>query len=150
MTPDPLPASAAAAPRWRALLLLLVVFLTGAACGLGGGALVLRSMMQRALHGEASDGNAPVDWVISTLEREISDDLDLTESERAAVHQELLTTARDFRQMRVKMLMDTRDRVRETLARVEKHLPEEKRLLLHERASRRLRPWGLMNREPSH
>jgi hypothetical protein len=66
------------------------------------------------------------------------------------VHEELLTTAHEFRQTRVKMITDTRERVRETLARVAKHLPEEKRTLLQERASQRLRPWGLIRKESSH
>lgn len=150
MTSETPPPPTANAPRWRALLLLLVVFFIGAACGLGGGALVLRQVMQRAIQGELSEGKAPADWVIGTLEKELADDLDLTVTERAAVHQELMSTAHEFRQMRVKMIADTRERVRETLARVAKLLPEEKRALLEERASQRLRPWGLIRKESTH
>lgn len=57
---------------------------------------------------------------------------------------ELVDAAQGFRELRLRKARDARDQVRDALTRVAKHLPEAKQKLLRERASDRLRPWGLM------
>lgn len=134
----------AGSSRLRALALLMAVFVLGAASGIGGGLLVLRGIVQKVVTGRAANSTTPVDWVIGTLEREIGGEIELTSSERAAVHEELLTSAAAFRRIRAGMMIEARREVRATLSRIERHLPPEKQKLLQERAGRRLRPWGLL------
>lgn len=129
--------------RTRALLLLLLVFLLGAASGVGGGLLFLRSLAHRAWAGELG-GNSPVELVTNGLEHQMSAELELTPEERKAVQKELALTVGQFRELRVKMRSDIRAIVEDTLTRVETKIPEEKRARLRERAGDRLRPWGLM------
>lgn len=129
--------------RTRALLLLLLVFLLGAASGVGGGLLFLRSLAHRAWAGELGE-NSPVELVTNRLENQMSAELELTPEERQAVQKELALTVGQFRELRVKMRSDIRAIVEDTLTRVETQIPEEKRARLRERAGDRLRPWGLM------
>ncbi|MCW0219277.1 MAG: hypothetical protein OJI67_13205 [Prosthecobacter sp.] len=129
--------------RTRALLLLLLVFLLGAASGVGGGLLFLRSLAHRAWAGELGE-NSPVELVANGLEHQVSAELELTPEERQAVQKELALTVGQFRELRVKMRSDIRAIVEDTLTRVETKIPEGKRARLRERAGARLRPWGLM------
>lgn len=142
VTSPPLPSGGSS--RLRALALLMAVFVLGAASGIGGGLLVLRGVAQRVVTGRFAHSSAPVDWVISTLEREIGSELDLTDSERAAIHEELRASSIAFRRIRAGMMLQSRQEVRATLSRIEKHLPPEKQKQLQDRAGRRLRPWGLL------
>ncbi|MDZ4288486.1 MAG: hypothetical protein U0984_11040 [Prosthecobacter sp.] len=138
------PADPPPAPhRSRALLLLLFVFLLGAASGIGGGLLILRGLAQRAFAGDLRD-NSPVEFVVATLEKQLSSELDLTPEERQAARRELAVTVTRFKDLRTRLRTDARAVVEDTLVRVEQHLPPEKRVRLRERAANRLRPWGLV------
>ena len=129
--------------RWKAVLLLVVIFILGAACGIGGGLLVLRRVVQHAIAHPAGQ-NAPVDRVIAHLESSIASDLNLMDAERAAIHPELVQTATEFKNLRAEVWRKAALQVQETLDRVSKHLPPEKQNRLREKAAQRLKPWGLL------
>ncbi|TDU73049.1 hypothetical protein EI77_01516 [Prosthecobacter fusiformis] len=129
--------------RMRALLLLGLVFILGAACGIGGGLIFLRGLAQRTWAGETGD-KSPVERVTNSIENQMAKELDLTPEERLAVRKEFATTVAQFRALRIKLREDSRSIVEDTLSRLEKQIPEEKRAGLRERADARLRPWGLM------
>lgn len=129
--------------RLRALLLLLLVFCLGAASGIGGGLILLQRLAHRAWAGEMGE-KSPMELVTQSLERQMSDELDLTPAERRAVQRELAVTVLRFRDLRTRLRADSREIVEDTLTRLEKHLPPEKTARLRERAGSRLRPWGLM------
>ncbi len=127
----------------RALLLLLFVFLLGAASGIGGGLLVLRHFARRAFIGEMRE-NGPVELVTAALEKQVSSELDLTAAERQAARRELAITVTRFKDLRTRLRSDARDVIEDTIVRIEQHLPPEKRTKLRERVGSRLRPWGLV------
>ena len=132
-----------ASKPWRGLLLLGLVFFLGAACGIGGGLLVMRGLAQRAFKGDLR-ASGPVDFLAGVLEQQIATDLELTPAQRAAAHQELETTVARFKDLRAQLRTDARIIVADTVTRVEQHLPPEKRPLLRQRVKDRLGDWGLV------
>ncbi|MFO1483200.1 MAG: hypothetical protein U1F71_07505 [Verrucomicrobiaceae bacterium] len=130
--------------RWKALLLLAFVFMLGAACGIGGGLLVVRRIAQHAITHPGGE-NAPMDRASAHIESLIASDLDLTAEERAAVHTELQKTASDFKALRAEVWQKTTVNLQDMLDRIAKHLPPEKQSRLREQAAKRLKPWGLMS-----
>ncbi len=133
--------------RWKAALLLLVVFALGAGCGIGGGLLVLRRIVQHAI-AHPNESHAPVDRVVGKIESLMVAELDLTESERSAVHAELLQTAADFKALRLEVWQKAGMSVADSLDRLCKHLPADKQATLRKKAADRLGPWGLINDKP--
>jgi hypothetical protein len=133
--------------RGKAVLLLAFIFILGAACGIGGGLLVLRRIAQHALTHPGGE-NAPMDRAAAHIESILAADLDLTAAERAAVHTELQQTAADFKALRAEVWQKAVVNVEDTLGRIAKHLPAEKQKRLQAQAEKRLRPWGLMNGRP--
>lgn len=129
--------------RWKAALLLALVFVLGAGCGIGGGLLVVRHIVQREIAHPSGD-HAPIDLVVGRIESSLTSDLDLTETERAAVHTELLQTANDFKALRKEVWSKAAFNVQATLDRLAKHLPPDKAARLRSEAERRLTPWGVM------
>jgi hypothetical protein len=129
--------------RWKAVALLGLVFVLGAACGIGGGLLVLRRLVQHAI-AEPQSNRTPVDLVIAALEREMLFELDLDDAQRHQLHQSLQITAQDFKGLRVEVWQKAREKTRESLERIASQLPPEKAVKLRERASSRLKPWGLL------
>ena len=129
--------------RLRALLFLLLVFLLGAGCGIGGGLLVLHGIAQRAFSAEPGN-TSPVELVTAALEKQIAGELELTPAQRETAHRELAITIVKFKDLRVRMRSDARAIVKDTLERVEQNLPPEKRVKLRERVRARLQPWGLV------
>jgi hypothetical protein len=129
--------------RWKAVALLGLVFVLGAACGIGGGLLVLRRLVQHAI-AEPQSNRTPVDLVIAALEREMLSELDLDDAQRHQLHQSLQITAQDFKGLRVEVWQKAREKTRESLERIASQLPPEKAVKLRERASSRLKPWGLL------
>lgn len=128
--------------RWKAVILLAFIFVLGAACGVGGGLLVLRRVVQHAI-AQPDARNAPVDRVIAHLESSIASELDLTSDERAAIHPELEKTAADFKALRAEVWQKAAQNVRDSLERVSRHLPPEKQARVRERTAQRLKPWGI-------
>ncbi|HBJ82506.1 MAG: hypothetical protein Q8M07_20165 [Prosthecobacter sp.] len=131
----------------KAVLLLVLVFILGAACGIGGGLLVLRRVFQHAI-AHPGGQNAPVDRVIAHLESSIASELDLTAAERAAIRPELEQAATDFKALRAEVWRKAALNVQDTLGRVSTHLPPEKQTRLQTEAAKRLQPWGLMMEKP--
>lgn len=129
--------------RWKAVLLLGLVFVLGAGCGIGGGLLVLRRMVHRAITDPQSD-RTPVDLVIAALERDVSSELDLDDAQRKQLHESLQVTAKDFKGLRIEIWQKAREKTRESLDRIASQLPPEKAAKLRERATSRLKPWGLL------
>lgn len=130
--------------RWKAVLLLLFIFILGAACGIGGGLLVVRRVAQHAIAHPGGE-NAPIDRAAAHFESLIASDLDLTAAERDALHAELRTTTSDFKALRAEVWQRARMNVQHSLDRISGHLPPEKQKALRDHAARRLRPWGLMS-----
>lgn len=139
-TPTPTPARPS---RWKAVLLLTLVFILGAGCGIGGGLLMLRRAVQRAIAHPNGD-QAPIELVLGKIESRISSELDLTKTERAAVHAELRQTAAEFKALRNEVWSKAALNAQATLDRLAKHLPPEKAARLRSEAERRLKPWGLI------
>lgn len=130
--------------RWKAVLLLLLVFALGAGCGIGGGLLVLRRIVQHAI-AHPDESHAPVDRVVGKIESLMKAELDLTDSERNAVHAELLQTATEFKALRREVWQKAGMSVAGSLDRLCQHLPAEKQAILRKKAAERLGPWGLLN-----
>lgn len=139
--------SPATSSRWKAVLLLLLFFALGAGCGIGGGLLVLRRIVQHAI-AHPDDAHAPVDRVVGKIETLMVAELDLTDSERSAVHAELLQTAADFKSLRLEVWQKAGMTVAGSLDRICKHLPAEKQAALRKKAAERLGPWGLISDKP--
>lgn len=133
--------------RWKAVLLLLLVFVLGAGCGIGGGLLVLRRIVQHAV-AQPDDAPAPVDRLAGKIESLMVAELALTDSERSAVHAELLQTAADFKALRLEVWQKAGMHVAGSLDRICKHLPAEKQAILRKKAAERLGPWGLLSDSP--
>lgn len=133
--------------RWKAILFLLLVFALGAGCGIGGGLILLRRVVQHAI-AHPNDEHAPVDRVVSRLEAQLVADLDLTDSERSAVHAELLHAAADFKTLRLEVWQKARLNVEGSLDRICHHLPESKQALVRKKAVEKLGTWGLINDKP--
>lgn len=130
--------------RWKAVLLLLLVFALGAACGIGGGLLVLRRIVQHAI-AHPDESHVPVDRVVGKIESQIVAELDLTNSERKAVHAELLQAATELKALRREVWQKAGASVSSSLDRICQHLPAEKQALLRKKAAERLEPWGLLS-----
>lgn len=129
--------------RWKAVLLLGLVFVLGAACGIGGGLLVLRRVVHRAIADPQSE-HTPVDLVIAAFERDIASELDLDDAQRHQLHESLQVTAKDFKGLRIEIWQKARAKARESLERIASQLPPEKAAKLREHATSRLKPWGLL------
>lgn len=129
--------------RWKAVLLLGLVFVLGAACGIGGGLLVLRRMVHRAI-AEPQSEHTPVDLVIAALEHDISSEFDLDDAQRHQLHESLQITAQDFKGLRIEIWQKAREKTRESLDRIASQLPPDKAAKLREHATNRLKPWGLL------
>jgi hypothetical protein len=129
--------------RWKAVLLLVLVFVLGAGCGIGGGLFVLRRVVHRAIAEPQSDFT-PVDFIVAALEHDISSELELDTSQRNQLHATLQLTARDMKVLRSEMWEKVSQKARESLERIASQLPPEKAAKLRERASSRLKPWGLL------
>jgi hypothetical protein len=133
--------------RWKAILLLLLVFILGAGCGIGGGLLILRRIVQHAI-AHPNESHAPVDRLVGKIEALMVAELDLTETERSAVHAELQQTATDFKSLRHEVWQKAGMSVADSLDRLCKHLPAEKQATLRKKAADRLGPWGLIDDKP--
>lgn len=133
--------------RWKAILLLALVFTLGAGCGIGGGLLVLRRIVQHAI-AHPDEAHAPVDRAVGKIESLMVAELDLSDSERSAVHEELLQTAAEFKALRLEVWRKASMNVAGSLDRICQHLPAEKQATLRKKAAERLGPWGLLNDKP--
>lgn len=132
---------------WKAVLLLLVVFVLGAASGIGGGLLFLRSQIRRAATAPVTN-RGPLDTLADRMESRLTGRLQLSESERSAVREELAASVRQAKEIRLRIANDIRALAGDTVARIAKHLSAEKQVKLWKEAESRLEPWGL-NVKPS-
>ena len=127
---------------WKPLAVLALVFSLGAVSGIGGVALVMKHRLREMVrHPQLYQG--PGDRAFERIHRDLAKNLDLTPEEAAALRGELEVARDELRELRVALLDDVRGVVRDTLTRMEAHLPEPKREALRRQAAERLEPWGL-------
>ncbi len=127
------------ARRWKAIGLLVIVFLLGIILGVGGGALVVRRTLQQKIATGAL-GNTLLDH----LQKELITHLKLTPAEQAAIAPEFEITRHQIQIHRLEMLKNLRETSEDTLERIKSKLPLEKQILLEQAARKRLAPWGLL------
>lgn len=128
---------------WKALLLLLLLFVIGVGCGVGGSLFALRRVLQRGMAERPALTRAPVDRLMSRFSQEISEGLELDAVQRRAVEVELEVTAGELKRLRAETTANMQRIAEDTIIRVERHLPEDKRPAFREGARKRLEPWGL-------
>lgn len=131
--------------RWKGLLILLLVFAMGAASG-GAGALFymraqVRQAVLRAFAGR--DRTDRLERLAVRVENNLASSLALNAQERQAVHEELQESVRQGRRLRLRMLMEVRRLVADTVVRIGQRLPPDKQAKLKAKADRRLDRWGL-------
>ncbi len=125
--------------RWKAIGLLLLIFVVGIVTGAGGLAIVVRHKLQVQM------ANGTVGTVVvDRLEKELISKLDLSPSEQAAITPEFDITRREVRSHRLRMLEALRETSQDTLQRLKSKLPPEKQEILEQAARKRLGPWGLL------
>jgi len=129
--------------RYKAVVLLLFVFVLGAACGIGGGLLVLRRVAQQAINAQNTK-NAPINIAMRLLEEDLVRQIEFDSKEQAMLNFELKQAASDFTGLRIEIWQKAREKTRESLDRIASQLPPEKAAKLRERATSRLKPWGLL------
>jgi len=127
---------------WKAVLLLVLVFILGAATAIGSGLLFLRSEIRKAATAPVSQ-QGPLDRFSGRIESHLAGRLKLSDSERNALHEELAVTTRRAKELRLRLANDVRALAGETVARIGSHLPAEKRAKLRQEVEERLAPWGL-------
>lgn len=130
----------------KSLALLTSLFCLGAVAGAGGMALVATKRLQsefreNMLQPDRSPG--PADRLFDRMEKGISSELELSDTQRAAVAKELGESRIQLRAARAEVRDELRRIVRDTVTRVNGSLPEVKRPRFREMAERRLRPWGM-------
>lgn len=146
MNPPATPAKPAS-NRWKAVLILLLVFALGAATGVGGALFYVRSQMRFAVVRPLS-GRDRLDRLAARVESNLSKSLKLNAQERSAVHGELAVSVEKARQLRTRMFLEVRALVADTLARIGNRLPPEKQAKLKKKAADRLSRWGFNLEEP--
>ena len=130
----------------RAVLLLILVFFLGLAMGAGVVLLGFRQMARRAFT-ESPQANAPLDRFLARVENHFSHKLALTPEERSAIHEELVSTGRQFKDDRRTFLEAVRKLIDDTIERMCQRLPPEKAARLRVLARMRLAPWGIQPQE---
>ncbi len=132
--------------RWKALLLLFVVFSLGAASGIGVGGLWLKKRAQAVLaNSNSTDGPAII--IFDNMEEKLTRKLDLTPTERAALHEEFDQATQEIQNVRTETLESVRKISQQTLDRIEQRLPPEKRSPFREEARETLMPWSLLPKD---
>ncbi len=129
--------------NWKAVLLLLFVFILGAGCGLGGGLLLFRSWFRLAVTAPLSH-HGPIDKLAAHIETNLSRSLKLSDDECRAVHEELAVSTRKAKELRLRVGDEVRELAADTIERVGRHLPADKQANWRRQATAKLEPWGLM------
>ena len=128
---------------WKALLVLVLVFVLGAAAAIGGGLLLLRSQIRIAATAPATQ-QGPLDKLAARIEERLGDRLQLSPAERSALHEELAVTTLRAKELRTRLADDIRELAADTFGRISSHLPGDKQAKLKEEMDARLAPWGLL------
>lgn len=131
--------------RFRAIIMLVVVFIVGALAGSGGTLFALSRYVKASFQRNWEDPNRSDgmgDAMIRNFEKKL-DDLDLTPTEKAAVSEELDKTRKEFHDLRGEVGPRIRAMVAKSDAGIRSVLPPEK-IEDYEAISRKhLSPWGL-------
>jgi hypothetical protein len=124
----------------RVGIVVALIFLGGALCGVTGSYLYVRHRLKQAFHASPElPGYA--DKVAARLQSEWVRRLNLDTSQAEMVHRELATTAHDIKVLRFTTVNRFEELCRETLKRVESNLPEEKRSQFHALAEAESKRW---------
>ncbi len=141
MNPPDTPSLLSASNRWKAVLLLVAVFVLGAGLGIGGTLYFVRSQVRSAmLHPLAERGR--IDRLSARVESHLTRSLNLDAGEQQAVREELATSLKRARRIRLRALIEVRLLIRDTVSRIENRLPVEKRAKFKRQAEERLSRWG--------
>ena len=127
--------------RLKALLLLALVFFLGVVAGVGITSVIAVKRLQAALRNPAA-ATGPATRFIDRVEKDLSKNLDLSTSEKAVVREELEASRGKLMEIRSGLHRDLRSLARDSVERIAKRLPEEKRQALRDHVQERLRPWG--------
>lgn len=125
----------------KAIALLFFVFLLGNLTGVSGSTVFMLKRLQSNVR-NPSIANGPAARFLDRMEATIADELNLTPREREGVHEEFQITRERLAGIRTRMVGEMRSLTRDTVVRVSRRIPEEKRRLFRERAAARLGPWG--------
>lgn len=126
--------------RLKAFLLLALVFFLGVVAGVGITGVVTVKRLQASLRNPAAASGAATRF-IDRVEKDLTKHLDLSNSEKAAVREELEASRGKLMEIRLGLHRDLRGLAQDSVERIAKRLPEEKRQALREHVQERLRPW---------
>ncbi|MDF1753187.1 MAG: hypothetical protein P1U89_10465 [Verrucomicrobiales bacterium] len=127
----------------RAVLFILAVFLLGMIGGAGAAVLVVKQSIQSAVD-SSDEPIKPVRRAFDRLGTGLSKELKLSEGETSAVRKELEVTLEHILQLRLETTERLDREARDTIKRIESHLPESKRPEIRKLARDKLEPWGLL------
>jgi hypothetical protein len=134
-------------PRWRAFLLLALVFGLGLVFGVGGSVLTLRRIAQRSLSGDGVAATR-VDHMLKKIEKDISRELKLTDAEQQRLHDELVQASKDYKLVRADFLKQIKNIAAQAIERTAHQLPAEKSSALRTHVNKRLSRWGVPEASP--
>jgi len=129
--------------KWKAILLLLVMFMLGMVAGVGTCGVVVLAKLRESVRNPAA-ASRPMERFFDRTERQLDRELALDTAEKQAVHEELETTSGKLREIRLGVSRDVRALAHDSVERIAARLPEAKRAAFREKASKRLGPWGLL------
>ena len=126
--------------RLKALLLLALVFVLGLVSGVGLTSVIAIKRLQASLRNPVAAAGA-ANRFIDRVEKDLTKHLDLSSSEEAIVREELQASRGKLLEIRTGLHRDLRSLAQESVERIAKRLPEEKRQALRDHVQERLRPW---------
>ncbi|MEM1441789.1 MAG: hypothetical protein AAGF67_05570, partial [Verrucomicrobiota bacterium] len=107
-TPTPGMGASSRSSRWRAWVLLVIVFALGSATGIGAGGLWLRSKVKATLADPYSVKGLPLQRM-EKIESRLARELDLSEEERAQLQGVFEDAAGEYRELRKGFLDELRE-----------------------------------------
>lgn len=127
--------------RWKAWLLLLIVFALGSASGVGFGALWLRSKVKSVLTDPYSAESLPLQRM-ARIESRLARELDLSEEEQAKLRGVFENAAVEYKGLRSGFLDEMQAFSKATYDEIEGALPPEKRADFRKLSAEGVIPWG--------
>jgi hypothetical protein len=129
-------------PVLRIAIVLGLVFVAGALCGVTGSYLYVRYRLKQAFHA-SPDRPGYADKIAARLQNNWTRELGLDSSQAEMLHSELSATAHDIKVLRVTTVSRFEELCRDSLKRIESKLPEEKRAHFHALAEAASKRWDI-------
>jgi hypothetical protein len=129
----------------RLVIVVGLIFLGGALCGVTGSYLYVRHRLKVAFHA-SPDVPGYADKVAARLQNEWVRKLNLDASQAEMVQHELVTTALEIKQLRFATVNRFEELCRDALKRIESNLPEDKRARFHALAEAESKRWDVPGR----